>query len=163
MLQRRTLAIVSPDAGELAQQLGYGVDGFPRAGAQPPRRREVHVGAAGARSAPPRRVGYPTHAVSRSRRLVVKSLIKENFWVFRFNNQKDIRNEIKSLGPLRCSSVRCPAKSSVTRLGSPPCRLAQIGHITSVGVSACSAATWSCSVASVCPIFPQNGHVKACG
>lgn len=39
------------------------------------------------------------------------------------------RKVIKSLGPLRCSRVKCPAISSVTRFGSPPGKDAQTGHI----------------------------------
>lgn len=37
---------------------------------------------------------------------------------------------MRSLGPVRCSSVRCPAKSSVTKFGSPPGIEAQTGHTT---------------------------------
>lgn len=41
---------------------------------------------------------------------------------------EDIRKDIRSRGPLRCSKVKWPAKSSVTRLGSPPGNEAQIGQ-----------------------------------
>lgn len=70
------------------------------------------------------------------------------------------RNEIRSRGVGRCSSAKCPAKSSVTKLGSPPGSAAQIGQTTSTVESGWSAFTCSCRAVSVKPILPQNGHVN---
>jgi len=65
------------------------------------------------------------------------------------------RNEIRSLAPPLCSRLRCPWKSSVTWLGSPPGYDAQMGHTTSWLASACRLDTCSCIVVSVYPILEQ--------
>lgn len=72
------------------------------------------------------------------------------------------RNDIKSRVVGRCSNAKCPAKSSVTRFGSPPGCAAHIGHTTSTVESGCSAFTCSCRPVSVKPILPQNGQVNDC-
>lgn len=51
--------------------------------------------------------------------------VKKDYYI-----EKDIRNEMRSLGPVLCSKVRCPAKSSVTKFGSPPGIEAHTGHTT---------------------------------
>lgn len=56
--------------------------------------------------------------------------IKANMRNTKLQFEKDIKNEMRSLGPVLCSSVRWPAKSSVTKLGSPPGMEAHTGHTT---------------------------------
>lgn len=73
------------------------------------------------------------------------------------------RNEIRSREPLRCSRLKCPAKSSVTRLGSPPGRAAHTGQTTSRPVSVCSELTCSSRAESLSPIRLQYGQVNDCG
>lgn len=58
------------------------------------------------------------------------SMTLMSFYYLCTNIEKDIKNDMRSLGPVLCSRVKCSAKSSVTRLGSPPGTAAHKGHTT---------------------------------